>query len=111
MICDPDPVVRLHVAWNSFPFVLTHRRCKLILSFVSPLSFSLEGASSLATADADEISVTSCVCSVSLHDGTLKHMSNSILELHHIDALLLLCNPWFLVLPSLLCVIASSYPV
>jgi hypothetical protein len=30
---------------------------------------------------------------VSLRDGTLKHLSNSILEPHHIDALLLLWNP------------------
>jgi hypothetical protein len=30
---------------------------------------------------------------VSLHHGTLKHLNNSILELHHIDAPLLLCNP------------------
>jgi hypothetical protein len=29
---------------------------------------------------------------VSLRDGTLKHLSNSILEPHHIDALLLLYN-------------------
>ena len=30
---------------------------------------------------------------VSLRHGTLKHTSNSILEPHHIDALLLLCSP------------------
>ena len=59
----------------------------LVLSFIRT---SPSHCPSLATADANKnLDDVKCI----LRHGTLKNLSNSILEPHHIDALLMLSNP------------------
>jgi hypothetical protein len=72
-----------------------HARCRHSFSLSSHLSpfhwmTSPSRGASLATVDANE-NLDDVMC-ITAH-GTLKHLSNSILEPHHIDALPLLCDP------------------
>ena len=90
---NPSATVSLSLCYDGTTVhtLSTRPLSPLIFSFISPLAFSLDDnpiSCSLAT----ETLVT---FHVSLHDGTLKHLSNSILEPHHIDPLrlLLFYNP------------------
>jgi hypothetical protein len=93
-VCGFGPLCDYRLAPHYGPRPLS----PLVLSFISPLFFhwatSPSRGPSSATADTNKnFGDVTRIPARWPADWTLKHLSNSILKPHHIDALLLLCNP------------------